>query len=74
MKIKNADVGFLDGSKYVLLDRDSKFCTSFRDHERNHQGLDNVIPFPDKEQDEGKSDSGTVHGRDRLGFAQIRLP
>jgi transposase InsO family protein len=36
-------------------------------HERNHQGLDNVIPFLEKEQDEMKSGSGTVHRRDRLG-------
>jgi putative transposase len=118
-----AGVGFLDGRKYLIMDRDSKFCSSFRfilrsagiepirlparspnlnsyserwvvsikseclsklisfgerslekavaqylEHyhqERNHQGLDNVIPFPQKEKD--SSTTGPVRRRDRLG-------
>jgi putative transposase len=118
-----AGVGFLDGCKYLLMDRDSKFCPSFRfilrsagvdpirlpakspnlnsvaerwvlsikseclsrlilfgerslgnavaqylDHyhqERNHQGLDNVIPFPKTA--EVPSNTGPIQCRDRLG-------
>jgi putative transposase len=118
-----AGVGFLDGCKYLALDRDSKFCSSFRfilrsagvdpirlptkspnlnsvaerwvlsikseclsrvilfgerslenaiaqylDHyhqERNHQGLDNVIPFPKTA--EVPSNTGPIQRRDRLG-------
>ena len=114
------DLGFLDGCRYVLMDRDRKFCRSFRailrasgikpmrlpvrspnlnaysdrwvltvsseclsklvlfgeqslrralsefvDHyhfERNHQGLENVIPFP-----KDTNDSGPIQRRDRLG-------
>lgn len=119
------DYGFLNGCKYVLMDRDTKFCASFRKiintagvkpirlpirspnlnshaerwilsvkneclsklilfgerslykalkdfkahyhHERNHQGLDNVIPFPKKKVSTESVDSGTVQRRDRLG-------
>ena len=114
------EVGFLNGSRYLLMDRDTKFCCSFRSilksvgiksirlppkspnlnayaerwvlsakteclsklvlfgeqslrralrqyvihyhQERNHQGLDNVIPFP-----QTFSDSGPIQRSDRLG-------
>jgi transposase len=120
-----AGIGFLEGSKYVLLDRDSKFCPSFREmlreagvepirlparspnlnafaercvlsikseclsklvlfgerslenalkqylahyhHERNHQGLDNVIPFPTKDLGGEAGKLSPVQRRDRLG-------
>ena len=35
--------------------------------ERNHQGLDNVIPFPSKDSNEAVGKLGPVHRRDRLG-------
>ena len=118
-------VGFLDGCKYVVFDRDTKFCASFLallrsagvepitlpvrspdlnayaerwvltvkseclskliligeqslrnalkqfveyfHHERNHQGLDNVIPFPKKKLDVEVANSGPIQRRDRLG-------
>ena len=118
-------VGFLDGCKYALFDRDTKFCASFLallrsagvepitltvrtpdlnsyaerwvltakseclskliligeqslrnalnqfveyfHEERNHQGLDNVIPFPKKHLEEREGRSGAIQRRDRLG-------
>jgi hypothetical protein len=120
-----AGIGVLEGRKYVLIDRDSKDCASFRDilrssgvkpirlpawspdlnsyaerwvltvkseclwklilvgeqslwnalkqfvehyhEERNHQGLDNVIPFAKKALDEDDVNSGPIQRRDRLG-------
>ena len=120
-----ADIGFLVGCKYVLLDRDSKFCPVFRGmlrsaglepirlparspdlnayserwvlsvkseclskrillgerrranaltqymvhyhEERNHQGLANVIPFPNKDLNEEEGNWGPVQRHDRLG-------
>jgi len=120
-----AGIGFLENCRYVLLDRDKKFCLSFRamlrsagvepirlpamspnlnayserwvlsvkseclsklilfgeqslynalkqfithyHEERNHQGLDNVIPFPERNLDGEETDSGPVLRRDRLG-------
>jgi putative transposase len=120
-----ADIGFLEGCKYVLLDRDSKCCPVFRGmlrsagvepirlparspnlnayserwvlsvkseclsklillgerslenvltqymvhyhEERNHQGLDNMIPFPNKDLNEEELNFGPVQRRDRLG-------
>jgi hypothetical protein len=120
-----AGIGFLDGCKYVLIDRDSKYCASFRailrssgvksirlpawspdlnsyaerwvltvkseclwklilvgeqslwnalkqfvEHyheERNHQGLDNVIPFSKNQGDDATANFGPIQRKDRLG-------
>jgi len=120
-----ADVGFLHGCRYVLLDRDTKFCEAFREilriagvkclrlppkspnlnsyaerwvlsvksecvsklllfgerslnnalreycihyhTERNHQGLDNVIPFPNKKLVLENEISAPIRRQDRLG-------
>ena len=35
--------------------------------ERNHQGLENVIPFPKKLEDGAKVNSGPIKRKDRLG-------
>ena len=119
-----ADTGFLDGCRYLLHDRDAKFCAAFtgileavgikavklparspnlnahleRWHrsvkeeclskmilfgeaslrqvlsnyilhfhgERNHQGKDNVNPFPRPEDRIGES-TGEIHKREQLG-------
>jgi hypothetical protein len=36
-------------------------------HERNHQGLDNVIPLSNKALSEEQGELGPVQRRDRLG-------
>ena len=114
-----ADIGFLNGCKCILLDRDKKFCLSFRKNlkdsgvkpirlpvrspnlnsyterwvlsvksdclsklillgerslynalnnykihyhqERNHQGLDNVIPFPNQNNNTELIDSDQIY-------------
>jgi hypothetical protein len=61
--------GFLLGKRYLLMDRDTKFCESFRSillraEERNHQGLDNRLIAPGVEVGHA---AGSVECRERLG-------
>ena len=120
-----ADVGFLSSSRYLIHDRDSKFCESFRDtiegvgvtpvrlparnpdlnafaerwvrsvkeeclsklilfgenslrhalreyvahhhHERNHQGKDNLLLFPEPAIAQTNGLEGAIQCRERLG-------
>jgi len=69
--------GYLRQHRYVLHDRDTKFCasslrraiTAFLEHyhaERNHQGKGNVLLFPSTET--GQPELGSmVRRRHRLG-------
>jgi hypothetical protein len=60
--------GFLRGCRYLLHDRDTKFCASFREliEERNHQGKENLILFP-LVTEGSRNRQATVRCRERLG-------
>ena len=74
----DVDSGCLRPVRYLLHDRDAKFCASFKDilksagvtseahyhHERNHQGKANVLLFPKPRQTRVRK---TVKCTQRLG-------
>jgi putative transposase len=60
-------LGYLHQCRYVLHDRDSKFCPSRHYHaERNHQGKNNRLLFPEADAHRDHA-SGPVQCRERLG-------
>lgn len=64
-ELTNFEDGFLTGKRYLLMDRDTKFCKSFRDILRG-EGVDSVRLPP-------QSPNLNAHTREVLRIAEIRV-